>query len=342
MKRTVKLVLLAFVLLGFLATGVAQQVITTTTTTVVTLPGSSYTTTIKIPGGNQTVTIQYPGYVHIWVEKHPSRVCTLIITPIQQPSVTTISIPATTIIYPATTIFESIEITVPTYSYATTYQAPGETITYTGVEAYEFVTSTEVPGVTTIAFTLPLPVYAEIVKSCDVIEVVVEEKIIPETVPATIVIGGAFGGATYTFSGYTMTLTFSLPSEFTETLEPTTKTTTENGTTYTTTTTVNGTTYVTTMYMNATTVTTVVTEPGSVVTSTITYTTTIPAETSGKTTSASSTPKTTSTKPPSFTYTYKTTTQTAYKPPFPLGMIIIAVSAVLVLAGAIILFVKRS
>lgn len=343
MRRYVRVIAVAALLLGFLATGLAQQVITTTTTTLITLPGTSYTTTIELPGGNETITIQFPEYVYMRVEKHPDRVCTIVISPKKVLTATTVSWPDTTITIPGTTVLASLELTEPTYTRATTYEVGGETMSYTSVEFYDYVSSTEIPGITTIIITLPIPVEAEIQRYCDVIEVVVEETLILESVPATVMIGGEFGGLTYTLTGYTATITYPIPPELTETsLNPTTKTVTEPGTTMKYTTTVEGSTYTTTIFMNATTITTVVTEPGSVITSTITYTTTV-EETSKPT---ETTPTKTTTKPPPPPPPPKppktTTTQTEIKPPFPLGLTIIAASAVLILAGAIILFIKRS
>lgn len=334
--RSLRFVLLTILFMVFLAVGVGQQVITTTSTTVITLPGSLYTTVIEVPGGEMTMTVQYPGYVEVMVERRPDQVCTLVITPVEAAE-TTFVITGTTIKVPGTTFMTSLEMANPSTAFTTTYVTGGETVTSTGFEVYEVITSNEIPGVTTYVLTLELPVYGEIVKSCEEIEVVIENTLSLETAPATVILAWSFPGATYTIPGTTFTIT--IPTEFIgEEISPTTKLTTESGTTYTTTITHEGTTYVTIVSQESTTMTTVITEPGQVITSTVTYTTTLP-ETAGTPTGTEAT--TTFIPPPPPPPPKTKTAGPVMIGGVSLGTIIIALAAILVLVGALLFFFRR-
>lgn len=325
--RILRLTLLAALFIGVLAVGMGQQVITTTTTTVITLPGTTYTTTL--PSGTVPVTYIIPKYTVVQVYQRPDQVCVIVLKPIQTEA-TVIEIPGGTYTFPGTT-YET-EIAEPTVRYTTTMVEGGGTTTTTG---FTFVTAEiEITaGIFTTTLTIPAPVYGEIIESCEEITVLVEAELRVESVPATIYF--AFPGMTVAYPGMTMTLTalegFTVPT--------TTFTETRNGTTYTTSYIFNATTLVTTM--NYTGGTTVIIEPGQVVTSTITYTTTI--EGTGTTPTATETTATKPTPPPPPPPPKKTETITG---PITfggisLGTIIIAVSAVLILVGAIIMFFKR-
>lgn len=274
-----KILFFLILFLGFLATGIAQQVITTTTTTVLTIPGTTYVTTLL--GGENTVTIIMPKYTMIVVEKHPDQACTIVLKPLKTEGV--IIIPATTVTIPGTTV--QTVFAEPTMKYSTTYEEDGTTTT-TGYTYIEFVTT--IAGQT---FSMPLPLYAEIIERCQTIQIIQEATIIMASVPATFYY--AYQGTTYTFEGTTITV-----KDMIEEIPITTITTTTitPGTTHTETTVFPGTTIVTAISL-PTTISTV-TEPQKIITSTITYVTTI----------VKSTPKTTPTTPTPTTITQTTPT----------------------------------
>lgn len=159
---------------------------------------------------------------------------------------------------------------------------PAYTTTSTGFEFYEAATTytaTYGENTFTTVVSMPVQVYAEIVKSCEALTVEFENTFMIEEAPATVLFVAAFAGTTFTIPG----VTYTVP-QFDNTmmnLPPTTKTTVEEGTTYTHTTSSKGTTYTTTLSLPPTTVTTVVTEAGEVVTSTVVITTTVEEGTTG-------------------------------------------------------------
>ncbi len=337
MAHRLHLFFLALLFLGFLATGVAQQVITTTTTTVITLPGTSYTTTMTLGGEGGTAIVQYPGYVVINVERRPDQTCVLVITPLEPPTEQVIEVPGQTISFPGTTFVFSTVLTDPTYVTAGERVEEGYTTTRTGMDFYEIATTYSMDGFTTTV-VMPIPVYAEVVETCEAITVQFENTFIVETVPATVFIAWEYEGTTFTIPGTTFTITQEIGT-FTV-LPPTTRTTVREGTTETFSTSEPGTTYTTTVSIEPTTITTVVEEPGQVVTSTIT--TVITLEETGATTTQEGTQTPGATTTTQVATKPKTTqTPTAAQPPIPIGLIIIAASAVLILVGAIILFLKR-
>lgn len=263
--------------LGFLATGMAQQLITTTTTTVVTIPGTTYVTTII--GGENTITMIIPKYTMIFVEKRPDQVCSIVLKPIKAEG--PITIPGTTITVLGTTM--QTVFTEPTIKYSTTYEEDGITTT-TGYTSIDLITT--VNGQT---FSMPVPLYAEIIERCQTIQIIEEITIILASVPATFYY--VYPEMTYSFEEMTMPL-----EDMMEELPMTTVTTTTimPGTTYTETEVFPGTTVATVVSLPSTIST--VTEPEKIVTSTITFITTI----------VESTPKTTPTTPTPTTATQTT------------------------------------
>jgi len=348
MARRLHLFFLALLFLGVLATGVAQQVITTTTTTVITLPGTSYTTTMTLGGEMGEATVQYPGYIMINVEKRPDQTCIIVINPMEPPTEQVIEFPGQTIAMPGTTFVFSTVLTNPTFVTVGESVEEGYTTTRTGMDFYEFATTYSIDGFTTTVF-MPIPVYGEIIESCESITVKFENTFILETVPATVFIAWGFPGTTFIIPGTTYTVTQELGDMTVP--PPTTKTTTRKGTTQTFSTSTPGTTYTTTVSMEPTTITTVIEEPGQVITSTITTVITIEetgSPTTGKEetqTTGTATQETAGTPTTQVTTTPKppktTQTQTAAQPQIPIGLIIIAASAILILVGAVILFLRR-
>ena len=338
MRRYVKLAALTALFLGFLATGVAQQVITTTTTTVVTLPGTTYTSIIEIAGASGEITISVPEHTRIVIVMKPNQTCTVLFVATETPG-EVISLPGTTVEIPGTSM--AIVVTEQTLEQTATLTEGGTTLKYTGVTFVENIFSTEIPGITTMVVTVSLPLVGEIEEYCEVIEFTEIDRLIFSEVPATLVF--VMGGMTYAFPGFT--LTFTPPPGFS--VQPTTmeQATVKEGYTTTFSTVIPETSVVFTGQINGTTYTTTITEPEEIVTSTITYTTTLKGTMTTPTATTPS-PATTTSKPTITTKPYlppkTTTTQAVPKPPFPLGLLIIAASAVLVLAGALILLIKRS
>ncbi len=282
MGINLKILFFLMLFLGFLATGIAQQVITTTTTTVVTIPGTTYVTTLL--GGESTVTMIIPKYTMILVEKRPDQECSLVLKPLKTEGA--ITIPGTTVTIPGTTM--QTVFTESTIKYSTAYEENGVTTT-TGYTYIEFTTT--VAGQT---FSMPIPLYAEIIERCQTIQIIQEVTIIMGSVPATFYY--VYPEITYSFEETTFTME-DMVEEVPMTIITTT--TIMPGATYTETTVFPGTT-VTTMFSLPSTVSTV-TEPGKIVTSTITFVTTI----------VESTPKTTPTTPTSATTTPTTITTTS-------------------------------
>ncbi len=329
MKINPKAVFFLVVFLGFLTIGAAQQIIiTTTTTTLITIPGTTYVTTL--PGGEITATIVIPKYTLIAVEKRPDQTCSIVLKPIKTEGV--ITIPGTTVTIPGTTV--QTVFTEPTIKYSITYEEDGVTTT-TGYTYIELVTT--IAGQT---FSIPIPLYAEIIESCQTIQVVQEVTIIMGSVPATFYY--AYPEMTYSFEGATFTI-----EEMTEELPTTITTTTITpGTTYTESTVFPGTTMATTITLPSTTVT--VTEPEKTVTSTITYVTTITRPTTETTpttptptTTTQTTPTTVTTPTPTPTLTETETTRPGMEfAGLPLDILagIIATVAIIAIVVAALLF----
>lgn len=316
--ENLKIFVILIVFLGFISTGVAQQVITTTTTTIVTIPGKTYTTTLT--GGESTITMIVPEYTMIIVEKRPDKTCTVVIKPLESSGV--IAIPGTTVSVPGTT-FQTV-ITEPTIKYATTMREDGVTTT-TEYTYIDYVTT--VYGQT---LSIPLPIYAEIIRRCGTIHVVEEVTIIMGKVPATF--HYAYPGMTYSFEGTTYTI-----GEIVEEVSLTQITTVEVmfGTTYTERTVFPGATETTVIVLPST--VTTITEAGRIVTSTITYLTTV--ETTPRQTISTSTPTTTS--PTLQTRTETTKTVEGLGLPLDIIVIIVAIIAISIVTTIVILLLKK-
>jgi len=123
MGTNLKTLFFLILVLGFLATGMAEQVITTTTTTVITVPGTTHVTTLL--SGENTVTMIIPRYTMIIVEKRPDQACSILLKPLKTEGA--ITIPGTTVTIPGTTI--QTVFTEPTIKYSTVYEEDGATTT---------------------------------------------------------------------------------------------------------------------------------------------------------------------------------------------------------------------
>ncbi|MEM3620619.1 MAG: hypothetical protein QXU28_03530 [Nitrososphaerota archaeon] len=332
MEKKFKVLFLFVLLLGFLTTGIAQQVITTTTTTVLTIPGTTYVTTFE--GGESIVTMIVPRYTMIIVEKYPDKTCTIVVKPLK-PEDGMIEIPGTTVTVPGATL--QTVITEPTIKYSTIYEEDGVTTT-TGYTVIEFATT--MYGQT---FSMPFPIYAEIVSSCQTIQVLEEVTIIMGSVPATLYY--AYPEMTYSFEGTTITLEgveeIPLSTLTTITITP--------GTTYTETTLFPGTTISTVVTLPAGART--ITEPEKTITSTITYVTTLPESTPKTVTTTPTTTTKSETSPTSIATTTsaatsiktETTKPSVEAAGLPLEMIVgVVVVVAIVIIGVAVLLFRRS
>ncbi len=279
-KNAIALALLLLVVLGLSTVAIGVRTITTTKTTLITIPGKVYTTVIEVGGEVGEITVQYPGYVKIIVEKREDQVCVVRVTPLEPPAEQTqvIEIPETTIAFAGTTFIFSTVLNEQTMVTKVIVTEEGYTTTTTGIdfEDYAFETVVSMPGLTT-TYSVPLPVYAEIIKECSDVIITVENTFIIEEAPATVIFAAGFPGTTFVLQGTKFTMTLP-PMEITTLPPPTTKTTTIKGTTNEYTTTEQGTTYTTTMSVEPTTITSVVTEQEKIITSTIVITTTVEEE----------------------------------------------------------------
>ncbi|MDJ0269497.1 MAG: hypothetical protein NXY59_02920 [Aigarchaeota archaeon] len=212
----------------------------------------------------------------IIVEKRGDQVCIVRVTPLEPPAGQTqvIKVPETTITFPGTTFMFSTVLDEQTLVTKVIATEKGYTTTTTGIdfEDYAFETVVSMPGLTT-TYSVPLPVYAEMIKECSDVVVTVENTFIIENVPATVIFAAGFPGTTIFIQGTEFTITLP-PIETTTLFPPTTKTTTIKGTTNKYTTTEQGTTY-TTMFVEPTTITSIFTEQEKIITSTIIITTTV-------------------------------------------------------------------
>jgi len=260
----------------------AQRTITTTSTRVVTVPATTITTTIQQEGGTATVTISIPAYVLIVYYSSPDQLCTVTINGRQPPS--KFVIPGTTI--QGTTFSTVIDMPTVTSTFVTT--EGGTTFTTTG---WTFATEV-IP---------PLLLYGEILEHCSIITVTQILTIIPEEVPATIVV--SFPG--FTFQGTTME---APPGAVVTTV---TFTKTKSGATFSTSESFPGTRMTTVQTVPSTSYVTTIVSPGTTSTEIVTITVTL--EETGQTAATSKQGEKTPSTPtqPTFTATSPTTTPAA-------------------------------
>lgn len=245
-------------ILCVLSIGFAQQVVTMTTTTVITYPPSTTTEVVRMPGMTGAATMIYGGYRLIYIEIRPDQECVMVVRgePVREITIPGMTFPGVTTAY-----------TIPAATYETTITRVegGTTLTTTGMDYVEVLTTISMGPVSTV-FSMPAPIYGEIMKYCRVITLTIINRF-EAGEPLTISI--AMPG--YTMSGTVITI----PELFITEPVTVTKTTTIPGTTYTTTYEERGRTIVTTITSPGTTTTKTITIPGSTITKIITIESTI-------------------------------------------------------------------
>jgi hypothetical protein len=181
----------------------ATTVVETVTETVV-QPGRTITTVTVLEGGDVVIRVESPGVrVTVYYERQ-QQVCTVRFTAMPypgQPGV--IAFPGTTVTVPGATA--TLVLNAPT-EIATT-KPLSTAFTTTG---YTVLNITRTLTIGTFATAIPMPafVYGLIEEACNLAYEISRSRIEPERLPATVVI--AFGGATFTFPGFT----FTMPTEF--------------------------------------------------------------------------------------------------------------------------------
>lgn len=261
--RCFRVLLIASLVLGFLAAGLAQQVVTTTTTRVTTIPGTTFTKVVTLPETIKTVTITEPSMKVVMIELRPNQECVIVMeaTPVTVVTVPGITIPHSTIIY-----------TVPAETYETviTLVEGGTTLTTSRFDTIEAVVSMG-GGPITMVMTIPVPAYGEVMEYCERIVVTVRYSFeVGEPMTVTMVIPG------FTMSGHVMTLPGTLLLTDVTTV---TKTTTKPGTTFTTMFERSGAIKVKTITFTEKVETKTIRKPGKTITKTITRVITLPPTT---------------------------------------------------------------
>ncbi|MEN2975424.1 MAG: hypothetical protein ABDH32_07635 [Candidatus Caldarchaeales archaeon] len=334
--KTLRVILLLTLFLGFLFIGIGQQVVTTTTTTLITIPGTTYTTIL--PGGTSTITIILPEITIVEAYRSPDQVCTVVLKPIRIER--EVEIPGTTFIFPGTTYQTVMSETMIKYS--ETVEKGGTETTTTALTFYTFniVKTIEIPaGRTTLStvFSYPmvLPFYGEIVERCNKIVVVREITLMVGNAPATVYI--AYPGYSFAFEG----TKFTIEEDGMVSIPATTIIETRTGGTGKTTYTQRATTILTTVEVPSG--ITVITSPGKIVTSTITYVITLEetTKTTPTTVTQYTSPTVTETTPKTETRTQTTQTPMAFGGISPELIIIIIVVAIIAIVVAVFLARRR-
>jgi hypothetical protein len=251
------------VLLSMAFLGVVYPVLTATTvvetvTETVVQPGRTITTVTVLEGGDVVIRVESPGVrVTVYYERQ-QQVCTVRFTAMPypgQPGV--IAFPGTTVTVPGATA--TLVLSAPTE--ITTTKPLSTAFTTTGYTVFN-ITRTLTIGTFATAIPMPAFVYGLIEEACNLAYEISKSRIEPERLPATVVL--AFGGATFTFPGFT----FTMPTEF-MTRDPalenlrTTVTVTKGGETNTATVYIGPTTIVLNTRAEGSTVTTTIVMPGT-------------------------------------------------------------------------------
>jgi hypothetical protein len=235
----------------------ATTVVETVTETVV-QPGRTVTTVTVLEGGDIMIRIESPGVNLVVYYERQDQVCVVRFTALPRPGQPgVIAYPGTTITVPGATA--TYVLNVPTE--ITVTKPLSTAFTTTG---YTVLNITRTFTIGTYATAIPMPafVYGLIEEACNLAYEISRSRIEPEKLPATVVI--AFGGATFTFPGFT----FTMPTEF-MTRDPelenlrTTLTVTKSGITNTATIYIGPTTITLRTRVEGSTVTTTVVMPGT-------------------------------------------------------------------------------
>jgi hypothetical protein len=241
--------------------GVIYPVLTATTvvetvTEIVVQPGRTITTVTVLEGGDVVIRIESPGVRMIVYYERQQQVCTVRFTAIPypgQPGV--IAFPGTTVTVPGATA--TLVLNAPTEVTAT--KPLSTAFTTTGYTVFN-ITRTLTIGTFATAIPMPAFVYGLIEEACNLAFEISRSRIEPERLPATVVI--AFGGATFTFPGFTFTMPMEFRDPVLENLR-TTLTVTKSGTTNTATVYIGPTTITLRTRVEGSTVTTTVVMPGT-------------------------------------------------------------------------------
>jgi hypothetical protein len=198
------IVVLSMAFLGVIYPVLTATTVVETVTETVVQPGRTITTVTVLEGGDVVIRIESPGVrVTVYYERQ-RQVCTVrfIAMPLpRQPGV--IAFPGTTVTVPGATA--TLVLNAPTEVTAT--KPLSTAFTTTGYTVFN-ITRTLTIGTFVTAVTMPAFVYGLIEEACNLAYEISRSRIEPERLPATVVI--AFGGATFTFPGFT----FTMPTEF--------------------------------------------------------------------------------------------------------------------------------
>jgi hypothetical protein len=252
------IVVLSMAFLGVIYPVLTATTVVETVTETVVQPGRTITTVTVLEGGDVVIRVESPGVRVIVYYERQQQVCTVRFTAMPyhgQPGV--IAFPGTTVTVPGATA--TLVLSAPTEITATKPLSTAFTTT-----GYTVLNITRTLSIGTYVTAIPMPafVYGLIEEACNLAYEISRSRIEPERLPATVVI--AFGGATFTFPGFT----FTMPTEFV-TRDPeleslrTTLAVTKRGETNTATVYIGPTTIVLNTRVEGSTVTTTVVVPGT-------------------------------------------------------------------------------
>jgi hypothetical protein len=252
------IVVLSMAFLGVIYPVLTATTVVETVTETVVQPGRTITTVTVLEGGDVVIRVESPGVRVIVYYERQQQVCTVRFTAMPyhgQPGV--IAFPGTTVTVPGATA--TLVLSAPTEITATKPLSTAFTTT-----GYTVLNITRTLSIGTYVTAIPMPafVYGLIEEACNLAYEISRSRIEPERLPATVVI--AFGGATFTFPGFT----FTMPTEFV-TRDPeleslrTTLAVTKRGETNTATVYIGPTTIVLNTRAEGSTVTTTVVVPGT-------------------------------------------------------------------------------
>jgi hypothetical protein len=252
------IVVLSMAFLGVIYPVLTATTVVETVTETVVQPGRTVTTVTVLEGGDVVIRVESPGAKVIVYYERQQQVCTVRFTAMPypgQPGV--IAFPGTTVTVPGATA--TLVLNAPTE--ITTTKPLSTAFTTTGYTVFN-ITRTLTIGTFATAIPMPAFVYGLIEEACNLAYEISRSRIEPMRLPATVVL--AFGGATFTFPGFTITM----PTEF-MTRDPalenlrTTVTVTKGGETNTATVYIGPTTIVLNTRAEGLTVTTTIVMPGT-------------------------------------------------------------------------------
>jgi hypothetical protein len=198
------IVVLSMAFLGVIYPVLTATTVVETVTETIAQPGRTITTVTVLEGGDVMIRVESPGVrVTVYYERQ-QQVCTVRFTAMplpRQPGV--IAFPGTTVTVPGATA--TLVLNTPTEVAATKPLSTAFTTT-----GYTVLNIMRTLSIGTYATAIPMPafVYGLIEEACNLAYEISRSRIEPERLPATVVI--AFGGATFTFPGFT----FTMPTEF--------------------------------------------------------------------------------------------------------------------------------